>query len=46
MESETQILISQDLGYPEVIQGESLLASAAEVGRILNGLLNSLPNKK
>src|SRR5208282_2037783 len=46
MEVETQILVAQDLGYLELVESESLLANAAEVGRILNGLLNSLPNKK
>jgi four helix bundle protein len=42
MEVETYILLGQELGYLERDQSESLLASAAEVGRILNGLLNSL----
>jgi four helix bundle protein len=46
MEVETQILIAQELGYLERAQSQNLLAGAAEVGRILNGLLNSLPNKK
>jgi hypothetical protein len=38
---ETQRLISQALGYLEGDESESLLDAAAEVGRILNGLLNS-----
>ena len=42
MEVETYILLAQELGYLERDQSESLLASSAEVGRILNGLLNSL----
>jgi four helix bundle protein len=46
MEVETQILIAQELGYLERAQSQNLLAGAAEVGRILNGLLNSLPKKK
>ena len=46
VEVETQILIAQELGYLERDESERLLSVAAEVGRILNGLLNSLPNKK
>src|SRR5271165_4559545 len=46
VEVETQILIAQELGYLERDEGERLLRVAAEVGRILNGLLNSLPNRK
>ena len=46
MEVETQILIAQELGYLERAQSQNLLAGAAEVGRILNGPLNSLPKKK
>jgi four helix bundle protein len=42
MEVETQILISQELGYLEHDQSEKLLSASAEVGRIVNGLLNSL----
>jgi four helix bundle protein len=42
MEVETYILLGQELGYLERDQSESLLAATAEVGRILNGLLNSL----
>ena len=42
MEVETYILLGQELGYLERDQSESLLAGTAEVGRILNGLLNSL----
>jgi four helix bundle protein len=45
MEVETQILVAQDLGYLEQNQGESLLSAAAEVGRILNGLLASLAKR-
>jgi len=44
-EVETQILIAQELGYLERTESERLLRAAAEVGRILNGLLNSLPRK-
>jgi four helix bundle protein len=46
MEVETQVLLARELGYFEHDESESLLAAAAEVGRILNGLLNSLPNRK
>jgi four helix bundle protein len=46
MEVETQIVIARDLGYLERHASENLLSAAAEVGRILNGLLASLPNRK
>lgn len=39
MEVETQILIAQELGYLRPDESETLLGAAAEVGRILNGLL-------
>ncbi len=42
MEVETYILLAQELQYLERDQSENLLASTAEVGKILNGLLNSL----
>lgn len=43
-ELETQVLIARELGYLKPHQGETLLDIAAEVGRILNGLLASLPS--
>ena len=46
MEVETQIQIARDLGYLEKSASENLLNAAAEVGRILNGLLASLPSRK
>jgi four helix bundle protein len=46
MELETQILIAQNLRYLDQNQSETLLSAAAEVGRILNGLLASLPSRK
>jgi four helix bundle protein len=46
MEVETQIIIAQELGYLETDQSENLLRGAAEVGRMLNGLLNSLPIRR
>jgi four helix bundle protein len=42
MEVETCILLAQELSYLESDQCERLLAGTAEVGKILNGLLNSL----
>jgi four helix bundle protein len=45
-EVETQILIARDLGYLEQNQGETLLGATAEIGRMLNGLLASLANRK
>jgi four helix bundle protein len=42
MEVETYILLSQELGYLQNDESEGLLARTAEVGKILNGLLNSL----
>jgi len=42
MEVETYILLAEELGYMNRDQGEGLLAGTAEVGKILNGLLNSL----
>jgi four helix bundle protein len=46
MEIETQLLIAQSLGYLEPSKSEGLLQQSAEVGRVLNGLLRSLPNRK
>lgn len=45
VEVETQILIARELGYLERDRSDTLLGAAAEVGRILNGLLNSLPSR-
>ena len=42
MEVETYILLAQELGYLERDQSEKLLGETTEVGKILNGLLNSL----
>ena len=46
MEVETQILIARDLCYLEQNQSDCLLREPAEVGRILNGLLASLSDRK
>ena len=45
VEVETQILIARELGYIEHDKSENLLSTTAEVGRILNGLLYSLPKR-
>ena len=42
MEVETYILLAQELSYLQNDESENLLARTAEVGKILNGLLNSL----
>lgn len=45
-EVETQVLIARKLDYIDDEVSNSLLNLSAEVGRILNGLLISLRNKK
>ncbi|MBC7929717.1 MAG: four helix bundle protein, partial [Rubrivivax sp.] len=42
---ETQILIAGRLNYIEQSEVERLMEKAGEVGRLLNGLSNSLLNK-
>jgi len=42
MEVETQLQISQNLGYTKPAQLNDLLNACGEVGRILNGLLASI----
>ena len=42
MELETQVLIAERLCYVSSETANRLLASSAEVGKILNGLINSL----
>lgn len=44
-EAETQVIIADRLGYFEPAVCTSLLESAAEVGRLVNGLMNSLMEK-
>ena len=46
LEVETQILIAQGLGYIRPVESDFLLHQAAEVGRIVNGLIMSLPVKR
>ena len=41
-EVETQILIAERLGYFEELALRELMNSASEVGRLINGLINSL----
>ena len=45
-EIETQILIARDLDYLSEIDMNHILDISAEVGRVLNGLLNSLMKKQ
>ncbi len=42
LEVETQILIASDLGYIDQKTVAPLLESAAEIGRMLNGLIASV----
>jgi four helix bundle protein len=42
VEIETQILIAQDLGYLSATKTRLLLQQAAELGRVLNGLIASI----
>lgn len=42
VEVETQLMIAQNLGYITAEHGKQLLDKAAEVGRILNGLIASI----
>ena len=46
VEVETQILISQRLGYLEPSQSTNLLKRTTEIAKILNGLLRSLARRK
>ena len=45
LEVETQIFISANLGYLSESQRAVLFKHTAEVGRILNGLINSLEDR-
>lgn len=45
-EVDTQILLATELGYLAKNQCDALLNSTAEVGRMLNGLINSLNRKQ
>jgi four helix bundle protein len=45
-EVETQVLLAEELGYLTNKQADSLLADADECSRVLNGLINSLRERK
>ncbi len=45
-EMETQIVIGRELGYIDTQQEAHLIARVDEVGRILNGLLDSIKARK
>ena len=45
VELETQVSIAENLGYLNRQQSKLLLDRAAEIGRILNGLINSLKSR-
>jgi four helix bundle protein len=45
VEIETQLLIARNLKYLEPAEAEDLLATADELGRILNGLISSIKNR-
>jgi four helix bundle protein len=42
LELETQILIARELSYLAVTESEPLLESVAEIGRMLNGLVEAI----
>jgi four helix bundle protein len=44
MEVETQVLIAERLNYLNRVQAQSLIDCTSEVGRVINGLFNSLSN--
>lgn len=43
LEFETQLMIAVQLRYADPVRIEGLLARSGEIGRMVNGLLNSLP---
>ena len=45
-EVETQLMIAQRLGYITAEQLQPLTELAAEIGRLTNGLINSLANRR
>lgn len=45
-EVETQLLISQRIGYSTMLQVQPLLDAASEAGRLIQGLANSLKAKR
>ena len=45
LEVETQIFIARNLRYLNQSQGKALFERISEIGRLLNGLINSLKNR-
>jgi four helix bundle protein len=45
-EVETQVIVAHNLSYLSDAQCETLIANISELGRILNGLITSLQNRK
>jgi four helix bundle protein len=41
-ELETQVIISTDLGYVQKERSEKVLAEVEEIGKMINGLINSI----
>src|ERR1700679_1889685 len=46
VEIETQIIIARSLGYLDVAQSSKILERTTEVGKILNGLINSIAHRR
>ena len=44
LELETQILIAQELEYVATLEADRLMANSAQLGRMLNALIQSLKN--
>jgi four helix bundle protein len=44
-ELETHVLVARDLGFMEIPETEALLKQSEEVGRIIRGLMKSLPSE-
>ena len=44
-ELETHLILSQDLGFTEAGDAEALLRGSEDVGRVIRGLLKSLPTE-
>lgn len=45
-ELETQLYLSEDLNYISAKENEKLQSKLAELGKMVNGLINSINNKK
>lgn len=46
LELETQIQIAENLGFLEIMKSEELKAKASNVGKMLNGLIESMVRKQ